>query len=100
VFLAAPDFDAVLRWRLLQEERLAEQRAGSAIMDEAGIAAFLQYFERITRENLACMPRLADAILELDRDHRCIAHHFRDGDRSPLPATPGSASAAAARRQP
>ena len=77
VFLAAPDFDAVLRWRLLQEQKLAATHTGAGIMDEAGIAEFLQYFERTTRDNLARLPETADAVLTLDQEHRCIGHRFR-----------------------
>ncbi len=77
VYLAAPNFDAVLRWRLLQERKLAEVQSGAGIMDEAGVAEFLQYFERITRDNQARLPETADAVLTLDPEHRCIAHEFR-----------------------
>ena len=77
VFLEAPDVDAVYRWRLEQERRLATQRSGDAIMDEAGVARFLEYFERTTRDNLERLPEVADAVLMLDAEHRCVAHRFR-----------------------
>lgn len=86
VFLAAPGFDAVLRWRLLQEEKLAERNAGAAIMDASGVAAFLQYFERITRQNLARLRGAADAVLTLDQQHRCTAHEFREARATTTPA--------------
>jgi D-glycerate 3-kinase len=54
VFLRAPSFEAVLRWRLEQEQKLAAAATGEAagIMNESEVAAFIRYFERITRNNL------------------------------------------------
>ena len=71
VFLKAPSFDAIYRWRLEQERKLAESiGAGAAhIMDEAEVARFIQHYERITRQNLAHLPALADVVLELDESH-------------------------------
>lgn len=71
VFLAAPDFDAVYRWRLEQEQKLAlaANARGTQIMDEAGVARFIQHYERITRRNLERLPFRADVVLTLARDH-------------------------------
>lgn len=77
VFLAAPSLDAVLTWRRLQERKLAVQSDGTAIMDDAAVAGFVQYFERTTRDNLAWLPGRAAAVLTLDTRHRCVAHRFR-----------------------
>jgi len=74
VFLQAPDFASVERWRLQQEEQLQQ---GSAVMSAAQIARFVLYFERLTRANLQQMPGAADVVLELDRDHRCVASYYR-----------------------
>ena len=71
VFLEVPNFDAVYRWRLEQEHKLADAADGSGVMDDAGVAEFIRYFERITRANLESMPARADAILYLDDDHAC-----------------------------
>ena len=79
LFLKAPDFDAVLRWRLEQEHKL-RQSAGdnaNAIMSDEQVATFIQHYERITRNNLAVLPTLADAVIELDADHRAISLRYR-----------------------
>ena len=75
VFLQAPDFDAVYRWRLEQERKLPAD--APAAMDDAQVAGFIQYFERLTRANLAHLPDIADAVLELDDDHRCARSSYR-----------------------
>jgi D-glycerate 3-kinase len=71
VFLAAPSFDAIHRWRLEQEQKLADTVDGKAlhVMDEAGVARFIQHYERITRHNLLTLPSCSDVVLELGEDH-------------------------------
>jgi len=76
VLLAAPGFGVVRRWRAQQEEEL-RARAGSGIagvMDDAGIARFIQHYERLTRHILTEMPDRADLTIALgtDRDVRGI----------------------------
>ncbi|HSM31904.1 MAG TPA: kinase [Woeseiaceae bacterium] len=80
VFLQAPDFDAILRWRVEQERKLAAA-AGSntgGVMNPDQVAEFIQYFERITRNNLDVIRSSADIVLELDEYHGCVASHYRD----------------------
>ena len=76
-FLAAPSFDAVFRWRLEQERKLAEQSAGSALMDEYAVARFVRFFERITRDNLARLPARADVVLSIDESHAVTTADYR-----------------------
>ena len=77
VFLAAPSFDAIYRWRLEQERKLAGRTGGPAIMDEAAIAEFISHYERITRHNLGTLPARADVIISLDEGHAVIASKGR-----------------------
>jgi D-glycerate 3-kinase len=73
VYLQAPGFDAVYRWRLEQEEKLAActPEHGSEIMDHKQIAYFVQHFERITRNDFAVLPDSAEVVLEFDQKHDC-----------------------------
>ncbi len=75
-FLAVPDFNAVLRWRLEQEHKLIE-RTGRGMSDDQ-VALFIQHFERLTRRALHELPLRADCVLEFDAEHRCIRSRFRD----------------------
>jgi len=80
VFLQAPDFESILRWRVEQEQKLAattDTKAG-AIMNPRQVATFIQYFERITRRNLDVIRSSADIVLELDEYHDCVAAHYRN----------------------
>lgn len=71
VMLAAPSWEAVFRWRLEQEEKLADKTGGRGhgLMSPAEVARFIQHYERITRRNLLDMPSRADVVLMLGEDH-------------------------------
>jgi D-glycerate 3-kinase len=75
VLLAAPSFDVVFDWRLQQEAELRE-RAGPAapgVMDAAGVARFIQHYERLTRHILMEMPPRADVLVTLAKDRTPLA---------------------------
>ena len=63
VFLKAPDFDSIYRWRLQQESQLETR------MSEDEVRHFIQFFERLTRANLETLPTVADIVYELDATH-------------------------------
>jgi D-glycerate 3-kinase len=71
VFIRAPSFAAILRWRLEQEEKLAavSPERSSGIMNKQQIERFLQFYERLTRANLAVLPSRADIVFRLDHTH-------------------------------
>ena len=79
VFLAAPGFEAIRRWRLEQERKLfaASGERGTRVMDEAAITRFVDHFERITRHDLKRLPARADVVLELGEDHAVEAARYR-----------------------
>ena len=78
IFLQAPSFDAVYRWRLEQEEKLAAVTPDDAagIMNSEQIARFIQHYERLTRVNLATLPGTADVVLELNENHDCVGSSY------------------------
>lgn len=80
VFLQAPNFDAIRRWRTEQERQLAASAGSHAVgvMNESEVAEFIQHFERITRNDLETVRNTADVVLELDEYHHCAASHYRE----------------------
>ena len=82
LFLRVPDFDAVLRWRLEQEHELRQNAAegADAIMSDEQVARFIQFYERLTRNNIEVLPSRADAVIELGDDHQAVSLNFRDVD--------------------
>ena len=79
VFLEAPGFDAIFRWRLEQEQKLAAASAAGApgIMSRDAIRTFISYYERLTRANLASLPGIADVVYELDEHHNVVSGTYR-----------------------
>lgn len=78
VFLQAPSFEAIFRWRLEQERKLAAATSAKApgVMSARQVAEFIQLYERITRNNLELLPASADVVLELDENHGCLASRY------------------------
>jgi len=79
VFLQAPGFEAIRRWRIEQEHKLAAAQGDRApgVMSDDEVREFIQYFERITRHNLEAVRRNWDLVLELDEYHDCVGSHYR-----------------------
>lgn len=73
VVLKAPSFDSVFSWRWEQEEKLRSRVAdslcaGQGLMDEAALARFLQFYQRLTEWGLESMPARADLCFHLQGD--------------------------------
>lgn len=67
VTLRAPDFAAVLDWRVQQEAgNRAEVAAPTRAMTPAALRRFIAHYERLTRHALRVLPARADVVLELD----------------------------------
>ncbi len=75
--LAAPGFDVVQGWRTQQEAELRAAGGGSAVMNDAEIARFIQHYERLTRHILDEMPARADLVVALDAERGVTAVRSR-----------------------
>jgi D-glycerate 3-kinase len=78
IFLRAPSFDVVQKWRVQQERELgasAPHEETPALMSDAEIARFIQHFERITRHMMEETPGNADLTIDLDDQRAPIALH-------------------------
>ncbi len=75
VFIGAPNFDAIFRWRLEQEEKLAASSpsGSSGLMNKQQITRFIHFYERLTRANLAVLPDRAEFVFRLDDSHAIIS---------------------------
>lgn len=69
IWLKAPDWQAVCRWRQWQEQVLQQQGIGKS---PAELATFMLYFQRLTEHSWLQLPQKADFILTLDQDHNFI----------------------------
>jgi len=68
IWLKAPDWQAICRWRALQEQELWQQRGIG--MSETQLHYFMQTFQRLTEHSFAEMPTKADIIIELNNLHQ------------------------------
>ena len=76
VFLQAPGFEVVQRWRLEQEAGNTVAGAAPA-MTPAQLERFVAHYERLTRRALDVLPDRADAVLALDAQRRVVAARYR-----------------------
>ena len=73
VFLAAPDFEVVHKWRSEQEaDLLRRDPLAPQAMDSAALARFIQHYERLTRHMLEEMPSRADITAWLDENRKVL----------------------------
>ena len=68
LFMRAPSFDCVYKWRGLQEKKLRRSERGSAVMNSKELENFIMHYERLTRWMLREMPGRADILLPLGTD--------------------------------
>jgi len=68
LFLQPPRFEVVPGWRGQPEQDLASR--GHGAMSAAELARFVLFFERVSRQALATLPRLADHVVPLDDERR------------------------------
>lgn len=67
IWLNAPDWNAVCRWRAEQEHQLRVQR--DTAMTAAQLARFMLPFQRLTQAAWLQLPTAADVIIKLDQKH-------------------------------
>ena len=77
IHLQVPSMDAVYTWRWQQEQDLRKTGAGSRIMSESEVRAFIAYYERLTRWMLETMPARADVLVALGEDHAIRQVRYR-----------------------
>lgn len=84
VMLRAPSFDCVFRWRREQEQKLAavtHSAATNRIMDEAQLARFIQFFQRLTLQCLEKLPDQVDYLYSLDEQRRVTDYRHAGEER-------------------
>ncbi|MFZ5617812.1 MAG: kinase [Pseudomonadota bacterium] len=84
VFLRAPSFDIVQRWRTEQEHARAASphaKALPGLMTAEEISFFIQHFERLTRRMMEDLPSRADLVLQLDERRRVLGVEMRRDHR-------------------
>lgn len=68
IWLRAPDWSAICRWRALQEQQLWSSRGKG--MTDAELERFMQSFQRLTEHSFLVLPQRVDIVVELDQQHQ------------------------------
>lgn len=68
LYLWAPDWESVCRWRSKQEGMLPSTKR----MNTDELARFMLFFERLTRHGWRVMPQIADIVVRLDEEQRVL----------------------------
>ena len=76
IFLKAPSFKYVFKWRLLQEKKLRISGRGNKTMSNKQIGNFIMYYERITKHMLKILTKTADTVVNIDHKHRLKSIKF------------------------
>ena len=76
LFMQAPSFDCVYKWRALQEKKLRRSKRGRAVMNKRKLENFIMHYERLTRWMLKEMPGRADILVTLKSDQNIQAVEF------------------------
>ena len=70
VYLKAPNFNHILEWRWLQEQKMKLTSKNKKTMSKIQIKEFIMFYERITRQMMKDFSKISDLTVFLDSNHR------------------------------
>ena len=76
VYLKAPSFNHILRWRWLQEQKMKLTLKNKRSMSKSQIKIFIMFYERITKNMMKNFSKISDLTIFLDESHRSKKMRF------------------------
>ena len=70
VYLKAPSFNEIFKWRLHQEQKLKLTSKNKKTMSKSKVREFIMFYERITKHMMKDFYRISDLTIFLDKNHR------------------------------
>ena len=70
VYLKAPNFNHILEWRWLQEQKMKLTSKNKKTMSRSQVKEFIMFYERITRNMMKDFSKISDLTIFLDKSHR------------------------------
>jgi len=70
IFLKAPSFNHVLKWRLKQEKMNKLKSINQKKMNKKNLIQFIQYYEKITKWMLKILPSKTDLLVKIDKNQK------------------------------
>ena len=70
VFLKVPDFNYIIKWRWLQEQKMKLTTKSKKTMSKTEVKEFIMFYERLTKHMMKNYSKISDLTIFLDKKHR------------------------------
>ena len=70
VYLKAPDFNFIIKWRWLQEQKMKLTSKSKKTMSKTQVKEFIMFYERLTKHMMKNYSKISDLTIFLDKNHR------------------------------
>ena len=70
VFLKVPDFNYIIKWRWLQEQKMKLTTKSKKTMSKTEVKEFIMFYERLTKHMIKNYSKISDLTIFLDKKHR------------------------------
>ena len=70
IYIKAPSFKYVLKWRHAQEKRNASNSNNKNIMNKEKLKEFIQHYEKLTKWMMLTMPNQADILIKINSNQK------------------------------
>ena len=70
VYLKVPNFNYIIKWRWLQEQKMKLTSKSKKTMSKMQIKEFIMFYERLTKHMMKNYSKISDLTIFLDKQHR------------------------------
>ena len=70
IYIQAPSFTYISKWRYAQEESNALKSKGEKFMNKKDLHKFIQHYEKLTKWMIKTMPAKADMLIKIDKNQK------------------------------
>ena len=70
VFLKVPNFNYIIKWRWLQEQKMKLTTKSKKTMSKTEVKKFIMFYERLTKHMMKNYSKISDLTIFLDKKHR------------------------------
>ena len=70
VFLKVPNFNYIIKWRWLQEQKMKLTTKSKKTMSKTQVKEFIMFYERLTKHMMKNYSKISDLTIFLDKNHR------------------------------
>ena len=70
VYLKVPNFNYIIKWRWLQEQKMKLTTKSKKTMSKTQIKEFIMFYERLTKHMMKNYSKISDLTIFLDKNHR------------------------------